>query len=87
MIYRLTEKGKAVKWKKWTRDGGCGISGFASGEVANAMNAKGEKFDMSNLTLGEIAGYSYLAEKELAHFAATTWPPLELAEAGSRFDS
>ena len=87
MIYKLTEKGRSVKWKKWTSDGGCGISGFASGEVASGMNEKGEKFNMSDLKLGEIADYSYLAEKEIAHFAATRWAPLELAEVGSRFNN
>ena len=79
MIYKLTEKAKLILWKKWVRDGGGGISGYASGEIADSMNRNGSKFDMTNLTLGEISDMSGLAEREIAHYAATNWGPLDLA--------
>ena len=69
MIYLLTDNAKRLKWKEWCRMNGGGISGYSSVEIADKMTSKGDKFTLENLTLGEIASMSYLAEKELARYA------------------
>lgn len=87
MTFQLTKEGRAMPWGVWSKKGGCGLSGMAAGEVGSKLLDRGKKFDLSGMTLGDIADLSVLAEREMARFAATHWPPLGLGErAGERHD-
>ena len=77
MVYYLTERGKGLKYSDWKRepgrdggafqDDGCALSDIAAGIASNRLRVT--LGDLDNLTLGEIAAASPLAERELARFA------------------
>ena len=68
-VYTLSEAGKLLTWAQWKQKGGCGLSNHEEPKVASLcgpVSAWGDR-----VSLGQIAGASAVAARELARFAVT----------------
>jgi hypothetical protein len=71
MIYKLTEKGRALQWHQWQRIGGCGLANNAKFIVLRKRNTT---------TLGEIADACPFSGRSLARYAAKRLNRHDLAQ-------
>jgi hypothetical protein len=68
-VYNLNETGKQITWKSWLKDfKGCGLSAIATLETSEKIKAPRSVWIASNVTLGQIAEASKLAEREIAGY-------------------
>jgi len=65
--YRLNDLGKALTWAQWKKSGGCGLSHIASVEASRKIGPEAY-WKRDSITLGDIAGASVLADRELARW-------------------
>ena len=65
-VYRLTRRGRRWLHRTWRRRGGCGFSHVAEAELCRVLGPRATW--PAELTLGEIADVSPLAEREVARY-------------------
>lgn len=65
--YRLNDLGKALTWEQWQKSRGCGLSHTASAEASRKTGPQAH-WKRNGITLGDIAGASVLADRELARW-------------------
>lgn len=79
MTYVLTNLGKKLLWKDWEEMGGNSISNHETPFVTSAIGPI-NTWIKNNISLGNIAKISKIAERELARFAYNNFPTLNLSK-------
>lgn len=67
MIYKLTKKGRDLKWSDWKRRGGCGLSHQTQVQVTLQLGVPLARWD--NYTLGQLVDAHVVAGREMGRYA------------------